>query len=134
MSQSPRVVIKRKPSRQNSNSPKKQLAPPSREGRTTASETEDVGDTDFDEISLHSDALDNDSDPGTRHAPTNRKRKRLISIEPRGVKGRKTRNRAHSDEDEGEGLKVGQELVGKVVQAPKTGRGTYRLYIRGPRV
>ncbi len=139
-------VVKRKSSRQNSNPLKKNVAPPPSEDGTAVSEPEDEGngesdpylveDDDFDEKSLHSDALDEDSDPELRPARVSGKRKRPTPVKPRGVKGRTPRKRrksAHSDEDEEEGdkdLKEGQELVGKVIQAPKTGRGTYCLYPR----
>jgi hypothetical protein len=143
--QSTRVrVIKRQSSRQNSKSPKKNVAPPPSEDGTTGSEPEDGGggesdpylveDDDFDEKSLHSDALDEDSDPELRHARVSGKRKRPTPVKPHGTKGRTPRKRrksAHSDEEEEvHDLKEGQEIVGKVVQAPKTGRGTYCLYIR----
>ncbi|KAI9433008.1 hypothetical protein H4582DRAFT_1990569 [Lactarius indigo] len=130
-------VIKRKSSRQNSNPRKKNVSPPPSEDGTTVSGPDDaddgesdaylVEDDDFDEKSLHSDALDDDSDPGSRPTRVGGKRKRPTPVKPRGVKGRtpKRRKSIHSDEGEEEGdndLKEGQELVGKVVQAPKTGR------------
>lgn len=129
--QSPRArVVKQKSSRQNSSPP-----PPLSEDGTTVSEPEDadngesdpslVEDGDFDEKSLHSDALDEDSDPELRPARVSGKRKRPTPVKPRGAKGRTPRKRrksAHSDEEEDKDLKEGQELVGKVVQAPKTGR------------
>ncbi|KAN0136901.1 Conserved hypothetical protein (DUF2461) domain containing protein [Lactarius tabidus] len=135
--QSTRVrVIKRQSSRQNSKPPKKNVAPPPSEDGTAGSEPEDGGsgesdpylveDDGFDEKSLHSDALDDDSDPELRPARASGKRKRPTPVKPHGTKGRTPRKRrksAHSDEDEEvHDLKEGQEIVGKVVQAPKTGR------------
>jgi hypothetical protein len=135
--QSTRVrVIKQKSSRQNSNPPRTNVVSPHSEDETAGSEPEDAGsgesdpylveDDDFDEKSLHSDALDEDSDG---YARVSGKRKRPTPVKPRGAKGRSPRKRrksAQGDEDEEEiDLKEGQEIVGKVVEAPKTGRGTY---------
>jgi hypothetical protein len=102
----------------------------------TVSESEDADDTasdayqdndDEDDIrSLHSDALDDDSDLETKKRG---KRKRASPVKPPRAKGsspRKRHKNAASDEDEeGEDydLKEGQQVVGRVVQAPKTGRG-----------
>jgi hypothetical protein len=78
--------------------------------------------------SLHSDALDEDSDQGSKLRVG--KRKRLSPVRSRISKGsssrKKLRKNAANDANEGEedpGLTEGQELVGMVVQAPKTGRG-----------
>lgn len=141
--QSARVrVIKRPSSRQNSNSPRKNVVPPPSEDGTAGSEDGGSGesdeylveDDDFDEKSLHSDALDEDSDPELKPARVGGKRKRSTPVKPHGTKGRTPRKRrksAHDDEEEEEhDLKEGQEIVGKVVQAPKTGRGMYCLYMR----
>ena len=137
--QSARVrVIKRKSSRQNSNPPRTNVAPAAGSEPEDASSGESdpylVEDDDFDEKSLHSDALDEDSDPELRPARVSGKRKRATPVKPRGAKGRTPRKRrksAQSDENEEDnGLKEGQEIVGKVIQAPKTGRGTYCIYLR----
>ena len=141
--QSTRVkVIKRPSSRQNSNSPRKNVAPSPSEDGTAGSEGGGSGesdeylveDDDFDEKSLHSDALDEDSDPEVRPARVGGKRKRPTPVKPHVTKGRtprKKRKSADSDEEEEDyDLKEGQEIVGKVVEAPKTGRGTYCLYMR----
>ena len=93
-------------------------------------------DDDEDVKSLHSDALDDDSDLDAKKL--GRKRKRASQIKSPRAKGsspRKRRKNADSDEDEGEGydLKEGQEVVGKVVEAPKTGRGQCYSYYT-PRV
>lgn len=78
--------------------------------------------------SLHSDALDEDED----FSATSTKRKRAsISTSPKKVGGkkkstpRKKRKTADDDDDEDFDLEDGQEVVGVVVQAPKTGRGAY---------
>jgi len=83
--------------------------------------------------SLHSDALDDDSDQETVKHVRKRKRASLVKTRPARVSSpRKKRKNAASDEDEkGEehDLKEGQQIVGKVVQAPKTGRGKHCIYI-----
>ena len=77
--------------------------------------------------SLHSDALDDDSDLDAKKL--GRKRGRVLQVKSPRAKGsspRKRRKNAASDEDEesyGYDLKEGQEVVGRVVQAPKTGQG-----------
>lgn len=95
-----------------------------------ASDTYQEEDDEDDVKSLHSDALDDDSDQQTqKHA---RKRKRASPVKSRGTKAtspRKWRKRSKSDEDgeaEGYDLKEGQQIVGKVVQAPKSGQGKHR--------
>lgn len=138
--QSTRAGVKRKSSRQKSNPPKKNVTPPPSEDGTepddAANEESDsylVEDDDFDEKSLHSDALDEDSDAESRPARVGGKRKRQTPVKPRGAKGltpRKRRKSAHNDEDEEEedtDLKEGQEIVGRVVEAPKTGKGMYYI-------
>jgi len=85
--------------------------------------------------SLHSDALDDDSDQETvKHG---RKRKRASLVKTRLASARvssprkKRKNAASYEDEKGEGydLKEGQQIVGKVVQAPKTGRGKHFIYI-----
>ncbi|KAH9063203.1 hypothetical protein EDB87DRAFT_1604547 [Lactarius vividus] len=124
-------VIKRKSSRQNSIPRKKNVSLPPSETTSGPDDADDgesdsylVEDDDSDEKSLHSDALDDDSDPELRPTRGGGKRKRPTPIKLRGVKGPtpKRRKRAQSGEDEGgNDLKEGQELVGKIIQAPKTG-------------
>ena len=137
--QSTRARVQRKSSRQNSNAPKKNVTPPPSEDGTepedAASEAYLEEDDDFDEKSLHSDALDEDSDVELRPPRVSGKRKRQTPVKPRAAKGRtpsKRRKSAHSDEDEEEedtDLKEGQEIVGRVVEAPKTGRGTWYIHM-----
>jgi hypothetical protein len=109
---------------------KKRGAPSSSEDGSAISELEDTDNGASDSYrgsddvqSLHSDALDEDSDRGTK-----------VRVEKRkGSSRKRLRKNAASDEDEGgedPGLKEGQELVGKVIQAPKTGRGEYFVYVR----
>lgn len=138
--------IKTRPSSQNPDTPKKRVKGLNRasraslsESRTAVSGSEDDNDAyqevdDGDDVkSLHSDALDDDGDQ--EYA---RKRKRASPVKPHRAKGgspRKRRKNVASDEDEdGDGyvLKEGQHVVGKVVQAPKTGRGQCCLYIPQP--
>ncbi|TRM67102.1 hypothetical protein BD626DRAFT_484748 [Schizophyllum amplum] len=61
-----------------------------------------------------SDALDEDSD-----AESNKKRKRSQRKTPSGSSRKKVRRPKDSDES---GLEDGQEVIGEIVQAPKTGR------------
>ena len=96
--------------------------------------TDDEGDME----SLQSDALDDDSDLDAKKIGGKRKRASQQVKSPRAKSSspRKRRKNADSDEDEeGEGydLKEGQEIVGRVVQAPKTGRGQCCTYYT-PRV
>ena len=94
-----------------------------------ASDTYQEEDDEEDVKSLHSDALDDDSDQQT--LKNARKRKRASPVKSRGTKAtspRKWRKRSKSDEDgeaEGYDLKEGQQIVGKVVQAPKSGQGRH---------
>jgi hypothetical protein len=95
------------------------------DGASDAYQDEDDED---DVKSLHSDALDDDSDQEEKKKRAG-KRKRASLDKSRRAKGsspRKRRKSAASDEDEDEegySLKEGQQVVGKVVQAPKTGHG-----------
>jgi hypothetical protein len=134
----PKSNVNKRPLRQNSSTPNKRTnrqkrappTPPSEDGQAVSGpeDAEDgASDTyqeeDDDVKSLHSDTLDDDSDQGVR------KRKRASPVKSRRAKAsspRKKRKNATDDEDEeGEdyGLKEGQQVVGKVVQAPKKGRG-----------
>jgi hypothetical protein len=126
---------------------KKRAAPSPSEDVSTVSEPEntDTGASDSyqessghedDVQSLHSDALDEDSDRGTKVRVG--KRKRSSPVKPRASKGSPSRKRlrngdANDDNEGGEdpGLKEGQELVGMVVQAPKTGRGELLHFCTG---
>ena len=124
---------------QNSSTPKKRA-----KGRKRAlSEREDADhatsdaypeqDNEHDVTSLLSDALDDDSDLGSKKL-VGGKRKRVVhdkAPRERGNAPRKRHKYAPGDEDE-EGevyeLKEGQQVVGKIVQAPKTGRGQCYFY------
>ncbi|KAF8500237.1 hypothetical protein F5888DRAFT_1801789 [Russula emetica] len=121
---------------QNSSTPKKRARGRKQVVVKALSEPEDADDAtsdayseqddEHDVKSLHSDALDDDSDLETKKRGGG-KRKRVSHGKTLGGKGsspRKRHKNAASDEDE-EGdvyeLKEGQQVVGKVVQAPKTG-------------
>ena len=85
-----------------------------------ASDAYHATDDEDDMESLHSDALDDDSDLDAKKLGGRRKRVSQVKSP------RKRRKNAASDEDEesyGYDLKEGQEVVGRVVQAPKTGQG-----------
>ena len=90
-----------------------------------ASDAYQATDDEDDMKSLHSDALDDDSDLDAKKRGGKRKRvSQVKSPRAKGGSPRKRRKDAASDEDEeGYDLKEGQEVVGRVVQAPKTGQG-----------
>jgi hypothetical protein len=120
-----RNVIKRS-SAQNSVNGRKRSVSESEDADEAASDSYQEQSDQDDIKSLHSDALDDDSDLETKKRG---KRKRGSPVKPPRAKGsspRKRHKNAASDED-GEGedydLKEGQQVVGRVVQAPKTGRG-----------
>ena len=90
-----------------------------------------------DNISLHSDALDDDTPP-----PKPKKRKRALSTSvsrsksdgnrsPRKSAVKKKRKVSGEDSDGPEEIELedGQEIVGVVVQAPKTGRGVCLCHV-----
>jgi hypothetical protein len=117
-----------------------------RVAKTAASESEDAADDavsdayqetdDEDDVeSLHSDALDDDSDLDTKKLGGKRKRApHAKSPRGKGSSPRKKRKNAEDEEGEAYDLKEGQQIVGKVVQAPKTGHGQCCSYIlRRPR-
>ncbi len=120
-----RNVIKR-PSTKNSSTPKKRA-----DGREraieTLSESEDADDATSDAYPEHSDALDDDSELETKKRGGKRKRaSHAKTPRAKGSSPRKRHKNTTSDEDEESesfDLKEGQQAVGKVVQAPKTGRG-----------
>ena len=132
-----RNVIKR------SSTQKQRVNGQKRGAETAVSESEDADDAasdvyqeedDEDDVkSLHSDALDDDSDLETKKPSGKRKRASQVK-QPRAKASspRKRRKNAASDEDEedeGYDLKEGQQVVGRIVQAPKTGRGQCYSYI-----
>jgi len=144
--------INKGPSLKNSSTPRKSVRRPKRAASTSPSENgsvssgpkdaddgvsdtyqeeEDDDDGDDDVKSLHSDALDDDSDQETKKHT--RKRKRASPVKPRRTKGTSPRKRGKRAAREGEGegeeydLKDGQQIVGKVVEAPKKGRGQCSL-------
>ena len=86
----------------------------------------DAGDTKAKQYD--SDALDDDSDDEEKPSPKKRKR-----ASPRkSTKTRSPRKKSKTaDESEEEFVEVedGQEVVGIVVQAPKTGRGEFLVYV-----
>ncbi|CCL99372.1 uncharacterized protein FIBRA_01390 [Fibroporia radiculosa] len=84
-------------------------------------------DDEDDELSLHSDALDEDSDDQAKRRPNKRKRsaQSRSPVKFKQTVNKKRKNKAESEEDDDNdalNLKEGQEVVGTVVQAPKTGR------------
>jgi hypothetical protein len=98
-----------------------------------ASDAYSEQDDEHDVKSLLSDALDDDSDVeakkrvgGKRKRVSNGKAPRAKGSSPR----KRHKNAAGDEDDEGEvyELKEGQQVVGKVVQAPKTGRGQCYFY------
>ena len=99
--------------------------------RRDGSEPEDEGfnvSSPEDVEALDSDNLDDD-DAGTAKRRKNAQAKRKKNPSP--TKPRKRRKKAASDEEESElELKQGQEVVGKIVRAPKTGQGGWRTFER----
>ncbi|KAL0572077.1 hypothetical protein V5O48_009895 [Marasmius crinis-equi] len=73
-----------------------------------------------------SDALDDDEETPTKKRSSTKRKRATTSESPKksspGKKRRRTVKEDDSDEDDDLELKEGQEVVGKVVQAPKTGR------------
>ncbi len=80
--------------------------------------------------SLHSDALDDSDFDAPASRGNKRKRGNAASSPRKDAKAKSTpvkkprKSKAAAD-DEDEDLEDGQEMVGVVVQAPKTGRGAY---------
>jgi hypothetical protein len=132
-----RNVIKR------SSTQKQRVNGQKRVAETAVSESEDTDDAasdadqekdyEDDVKSLHSDALDDDSDLETKKLAGKRKRASHVKTpRAKGSSPRKRRKNAVNYEDEeGEDydLKEGQQVVGRVVQAPTTGRGQCCSYV-----
>ena len=80
------------------------------------------GEDEDDVRSMDSDALDDDETTGN-----SRKRKRASPAKKVSSKKSSLRKKKGDDDDDEDDfeLKEGQEIVGVVVQAPKTGRGTW---------
>lgn len=126
-----------------SSTPKERAKGRKRVVETVLSEPEDANDStsgayseqddEHDVKSLLSDALDDDSDIGTKKRGGG-KRKRASNGKTSRAKGssprKRHKNAVSEEDDEGEvyELKEGQQVVGKVVQAPKTGRGQCCFY------
>ncbi|OBZ77021.1 hypothetical protein A0H81_03117 [Grifola frondosa] len=114
--------------------PKRRAVPVSSKGEGAESDDQDdvfegvSDDDDDDTASLHSDALDEDENfVSEGKAKRSQKRKRTslskARTSPKKSSPRKKRKKtAESDEDDTLGLEEGQEVVGTVVRAPKTGR------------
>ena len=91
-------------------------------------------DDEHDVKSLHSDALDDDSDLETKKRGGGKRKRVSHGKTPRAKVSSPRKRHKHaaqaSDEDEGESfdLKEGQQVVGKVVQAPKMGHGQCCFY------
>lgn len=130
----------KRPSKQNSSTPKKRAKGRKRVVETALSEPEDADDAtsdayseqddEHDVKSLHSDALDDDSDLETKNHVGGKRKRVSQGKAPRAKVSspRKRHKNVASDEDEeGESfdLKEGQQVVGKIVQAPKTGHGQW---------
>ena len=128
---------------QNSSTPKKRANGRKRVVEPAFSEPEDADDAtsdayseqddEHDVKSLHSDALDDDSDLETKKRGGGKRKRVSQGKTPRAKVGspRKRHKNAASDEDEEDEpyeLKEGQQVVGKVVQAPKTGHGQRSFY------
>lgn len=101
-----------------------------RKGRDEAEsehEDYDTSTAEDDVQALDSDNLDDDGGAAKRGKKAVEKRKKSASPN----KPTKRRKKAKADEDEDESeleLKEGQEVVGKIVRAPKTGQGEFRMF------
>jgi hypothetical protein len=69
-----------------------------------------------------SDALDEVSSDEEAEQETRKKRKRVVEKSPKKTRAAKRRKAKESDEEEELELDDGQEVVGVVVKAPKTGQ------------
>lgn len=100
----------------------------SRKRRKSPEEDEEEDEGDFqDNVSLDSDALDDD--PPAKSPKQRGKPKSKSTSSPKKSSPKKRRKVAKEDDDDDEislELEDGQEVVGRVVQAPKTGRGLSR--------
>ncbi len=128
---------------QNSSTPKKRANGRKRVVETALSEPEDADDAtsdahpeqddEHDVKSLLSDALDDDSDKGTKKRVGGKRKRVSHAKTPRargGTPRKRHKNAAGEEDEEGEvyELKEGQQIVGKVIQAPKTGHGQCCFY------
>ncbi|KAH9947777.1 hypothetical protein B0H21DRAFT_310324 [Amylocystis lapponica] len=90
----------------------------------------EADDDEDDEASLHSDALDDDTDVEDAKRKANKRKRASGSLSPvkgkqtskRGLRQKRRKVQEESDEEVNVELKEGQEVAGIVVQAPKTGR------------
>jgi len=104
------------------------MPPQSRSKPTTAAQkrkSRDESESEDDVQGLASDNLDDDADVTRRGKGVGETLKKKASTS----KPKKRRKRATREED-GLELKEGQEIVGKVVRAPKTGQGESRTFHR----
>jgi hypothetical protein len=73
-----------------------------------------------------SDALDDDSDDEEKTSP--KKRKRASSKKSPKTRSPRKKSKTADDSEEFVEVEDGQEIVGVVVQAPKTGRGDFLVW------
>lgn len=105
------------------------MAPKSRSKQKTVAqkrkrrdEGSDTNVSEDDVQALDSDNLDDDDDDADTAGAKRKKR-------PSAARPRKRRREAASEEEESDlELKEGQEVVGKIVRAPKTGQGELRTF------
>ena len=81
---------------------------------------------------LDSDNLDDDSDTLTAKRGKKAAPKRKKNASP--TKPRKRKKKAASDEESDLELKEGQQVVGKVVRAPKSGQGEFQMFHKRERI
>lgn len=111
----------------------KQVASAQKRKRRDEPDSEDEGyntsSTEDDVQALDSDNLDDDdADTAKRGRKTKIKRKK----NPSPTKPRKRKKKMASEEEESDlELKEGQEVVGKIVRAPKTGQGELQVFRQG---
>lgn len=138
-----------KAGRRVSTKPKSKEEPIYDESETSNSEEESGDDSDVynnstvddgDALSLDSDALDDSDFDGATKSGKRRKRTSVATkaspskgssatSSPKKSNPSPAKRRKVSTGEDDEDLKEGQEIVGTVVQAPKTGRGSFVLFI-----
>jgi hypothetical protein len=96
---------------------------PTSSGDDPASEADDS-----DVTSLHSDALDDDSDEGKTRKRKTRSRPKVPLKSLSKKRRKKTADDDDEDGDDEFEVKDGQEVVGTIVQAPTTGKGSHIPY------
>ncbi|KAI0342469.1 hypothetical protein BDW22DRAFT_1357821 [Trametopsis cervina] len=125
----PASGAKRKPatrSTRSSNAPQSRSKTAKRPRTTVDTDEEDAseedGEDEEDAFSLDSDALDEDPPPRAKPARKAASSGSKAKASPKKTSPKKKKRKASPDAESSDDLEEGQEIVGVVVQAPKTGR------------